>query len=239
MPERLQKYLSRAGVASRRKSEELIAAGRVSVNGVTVTEMGTTVEPGDAVFLDGRPVEPEPVEYHLLNKPAGVVSAVTDERARTVTQLVPSRARLFPVGRLDRDTTGLLLITNDGALAHRLMHPRFEVDKVYVAETEGLVAEAELSRLRKGIRLEDGFTSPAEARLLGGKRTGSLVEIIIHEGRKRQVRRMMEAIGHPVRRLHRKKYAMLTDEGLAPGESRPLTKKEVQALRKLTRMEQR
>jgi 23S rRNA pseudouridine2605 synthase len=236
MSERLQKYLARTGVASRRKSEEYIAAGRVTVNGETVTAMGMTVEPGDVVYLDGRPVEPEPLEYHLLNKPAGVVSAVSDPHGRrTVVQLVPSAARLFPVGRLDQDTTGLIILTNDGELAHRLMHPRFEVDKVYVAEVEGKVTGPELARLRRGIVLQDGPTAPAEARVTGRHAAGSVVEVTLHQGRKRQVRRMMEAIGHPVIHLHRRKYAMLTDQGLAPGASRPLKREEVRALQNLVK----
>ena len=206
----------------------------MAVNGETVTELGTKVEPGDVVWFDGRPVEPEPLAYHLLNKPEGVVSSVRDPQGRqTVTGLVSGAARLFPVGRLDQDTTGLIILTNDGGLAHRLMHPRFEVDKVYVAEVEGALAEAGLEKLRRGLRLEDGMTAPAEARVTGRHAGGSVVELIIHQGRKRQVRRMLEAVGHPVLRLHRKRYAMLTDEGLAPGVSRPLSGKEVEALQKL------
>ncbi len=234
MSERLQKYLARSGVASRRKSEEFIAAGRVQVNGETVTEMGTTVGPGDIVWFDGRPVEPEPLEYHLLNKPAGVVSTVSDPGGgRTVVRLVASRVRLFPVGRLDQDTTGLIILTNDGALAHKLMHPRFEVDKVYLAEIEGAVGEAVLRKLRRGLELEDGPTAPARARLVSRHSGGSIVEIAIHQGRKRQVRRMLEAVGHPVVRLHRKKYAMLSDDDLAPGQSRVLSRREVEDLQRL------
>ncbi|MCL4472735.1 MAG: rRNA pseudouridine synthase [Actinobacteria bacterium] len=235
MAERLQKYLARAGIASRRKAEELIVAGRITVNGETVTELGTQVQSGDVVWFDGKPVEPEKLEYHLLNKPAGVISAVSDDRGqRTVTELVPSQARLFPVGRLDRDTTGLIILTNDGRLAHGLMHPSFEVDKVYRAEVRGEVDEEALAKLRRGVKLEDGVTSPGEAACVGGSRKGnSMVELVIHEGRKRQVRRMLEAVGHQVVHLHRKRYAMLTDEGLPPGESRPLTGSEVSALIKL------
>jgi len=232
--ERLQKFLARSGIASRRKSEELIAAGRVMVNGVVVEELGTKVVPGDVVWLDGKPVDPEPLEYHLLNKPTGYLSAVSDSRGRgTVIDLVPSNARLFPVGRLDSDTTGLIILTNDGYLAHGLMHPRFEVDKVYRAEVNGELSEADFDSLRRGIILEDGPTWPAEVRLTGKTKTGSIVELVIHEGRKRQVRRMLEAVGHPVRSLHRKRYAMLTDDGLAPGDSRPLTGEEIDSLMKI------
>lgn len=210
------------------------------INGEVVTELGGKVEPGDVVFFDGEPVEPEPLEYHLLNKPEGVLSSVSDPRGRrTVTELVPSRVRLFPVGRLDQDTTGLIVLTNDGSLAHRLMHPRFEVDKVYRAEVEGVLTELELNRLRQGVPLEEGLTWPAVVGVMEAKGGRSVLEIVIHEGRKRQVRRMLEAVGHPVVKLHRKKYAMLTDEGLPAGESRPLGKKELEQLQKLVMEGQR
>lgn len=204
------------------------------VNGETMTELGVKVEPEDVVYFDGRPVEPEPLEYHLLNKPAGVISSASDPQGRrTVTTMAPGRARLFPVGRLDQDTTGLIILTNDGALAHRLMHPRFQVDKVYLADVEGIVGERELERLRRGVRLEDGMTAPAGARVTGKRGGNSIVELTIHQGRKRQVRRMLEAVGHPVLRLHRKRYAMLTDDELPVGATRPLTRKEVIGLQKL------
>ncbi len=236
--ERLQKFLARSGIASRRKCEELILAGRVMVNGETVTELGTRVQLGDVVWFDGKPVAPERLEYYLLNKPADVICAVSDHRGqKTVVDLVASPVRLFPVGRLDRDTTGIIILTNDGAMAHSLMHPRFEVDKVYKAEVEGEVTEDELDRLRNGVQLEDGLTRPAVVLLMGKRSGGSFVEITLHEGRKRQVRRMFDAIGHPVWKLHRKRYAMLTDVGLAPGGSRPLKEKEVAALRKLAKGE--
>ncbi|MHB1390137.1 MAG: pseudouridine synthase [Thermoleophilia bacterium] len=232
----MQKYLASAGIASRRKCEELIGAGRVMVNGVTVTQMGTQVDTGDVIWLDGNPVFPEKLEYHLLNKPTEVIATVSDPGGHTtVVDLVASRARLFPVGRLDQDTTGLIILTNDGALAHQLMHPSFQVGKVYKAEVEGPVTEAELDRLRHGVELDDGKTSPAQVMLMGRRPGGSYVEVVLHEGRKRQVRRMFEAIGHPVWKLHRKRYAMLTDAGLTPGESRPLKQKEVEALRNLAK----
>lgn len=232
--ERLQRYLARAGIASRRKCEELIVDGRVTVNGVVVDQLGSKVNPGDVVFLDDQPVEPEPLEYHLLNKPPGVISAVSDAHGmKTVTRLVASDVRLFPVGRLDLDTTGLLLLTNDGALAHKLMHPRFEVDKVYRVEVEGRVTESEINRLRKGVKLEDGVTAPADASLISLGSDSSVVELTLHEGRKRQVRRMMESLGHRVMSLHRSGYANLTDEGLHKGESRPLKRKEVEELKRI------
>lgn len=196
--------------------------------------MGVKVQPGDGVRLDGRPVRPETFEYYLLNKPAGVVSTVSDpDGRRTVVSFIPSHARLFPVGRLDYETTGLIILTNDGELANALMHPRYEVDKVYLAEVKGVIGEERLERLRRGIRLEDGLTAPAEARIMATHRLTTKVELIIHQGRKRQVRRMLEAVGHPVIRLHRGRYAMLTDEGLKPGRFRSLTDAEVKALRKL------
>ena len=230
--ERLQKYLARAGVDSRRKCEQLIIDGRVKVNERIVDELGARVRSGDTVSLDGIPVEPGPREYHLLNKPMGVLSAASDARGgKTVTEMVPSELRLFPVGRLDRDTTGLLLLTNDGELAHRLMHPRFEVDKVYRVEVEGRLDEIALERLRAGIELEDGLTSPAEVRRVRSSDDATVIEMTIHEGRKRQVRRMLEAVGHPVISLHRSRYAILTDKGLELGESRALSEKEVKHLK--------
>jgi pseudouridine synthase len=224
---RLNAYLARAGVASRRGAEELIRAGRVRVNG-EVAGLATFVEGNDMVEVDGRSVEPEPLTYVLLHKPAGVVTTARDPQGRpTVVGLVGHDRRVVPVGRLDADTTGALLLTNDGPLAHRLMHPRYEVDKVYVAEVEGQPLEDALARLREGVELEDGLTSPAVAEVVGPSR----VELTIHEGRKHQVKRMLEAVGHPVRRLHRKAYAGLTLDGLEPGDWRELSSDEVKRLR--------
>jgi 23S rRNA pseudouridine2605 synthase len=224
---RLNAYLARAGVASRRGAEELIRAGRVRVNG-EVAGLATFVEGDDQVDLDGNPVAPEPLTYVLLHKPAGVVTTARDPQGRpTVVGLVGHDRRVVPVGRLDADTTGALLLTNDGPLAHRLMHPRYEVDKVYEAEVEGEPGEEDLRRLRKGVELEEGLTAPAEAKLVAPSR----VELTIHEGKKHQVKRMLEAVGHPVRRLHRKTYAGLTLDGLEPGEWRELTPEEVCRLR--------
>jgi pseudouridine synthase len=224
---RLNAYLARAGVASRRGAEELIRAGRVRVNG-EVAGLVTFVEGNDMVEVDGRSVEPEPLTYVLLHKPAGVVTTARDPQGRpTVVGLVGHDRRVVPVGRLDADTTGALLLTNDGPLAHRLMHPRYEVDKVYVAEVEGQPLEDALARLREGVELEDGLTSPAVAKVVGPSR----VELTIHEGRKHQVKRMLEAVGHPVRTLHRKAYAGLTLDGLEPGEWRELSADEVRRLR--------
>lgn len=224
---RLNAYLARSGVASRRGAEELIRAGRVRVNG-QVAGLATVVGARDRVELDGRRIEPEPLTYVLLHKPAGVVTTARDPHGRpTVVDLVGHDRRVVPVGRLDADTTGALLLTNDGPLAHRLMHPRYEVDKVYEVEVEGELSDEALRRLAEGVDLEDGRTAPARVRRLGASR----LELTLHEGRKHQVKRMCEAVGHPVRRLHRSRYAGLTLAGLAPGASRGLTREEVEALR--------
>ena len=225
---RLNAWLGRAGVASRRKADELIKAGRVTVNGEP-GQLNTFVAASDRVELDGKPLAMQRLAYVLLHKPAGVITTSSDPRGRrTVIDLVDHPARVVPVGRLDADTTGVLLLTNDGELAHRLAHPRYEVDKAYEVDVEGDPAPDALLRLEQGIDLDDGQTAPARARRLGRGR----VELTIHEGRKHQVKRMFEAVGHPVRRLHRSGYAGLTLKGLAPGESRGLTPEEVAALRR-------
>jgi 23S rRNA pseudouridine2605 synthase len=224
---RLNAFLARAGVASRRRADELIRQGRVHVNGAP-GELNTVVGAHDVVEVDGRQVERQPLAYVLLHKPAGVVTTARDPQGRpTVVGLVPHPARVVPVGRLDADTTGALLLTNDGPLAHRLAHPRYGVPKVYEAEVEGSPGDDELAALRDGVELDDGPTAPAEARM---PRPG-VVELTLHEGRKRQVKRMLEAVGHPVRRLHRSRYAGLGIEGLEPGEWRELTPEEVALLR--------
>jgi 23S rRNA pseudouridine2605 synthase len=224
---RLNAYLARAGVASRRGADELIRAGRVRVNG-EVAGLATFVEARDRVEVDGHPVQPEPLTYVLLHKPAGVVTTVRDPHGRpTVIDLVGHEHRVVPVGRLDADTTGALLLTNDGPLAHRLMHPRYEVDKVYVADVEGEPPDDALALIAEGIELEDGRTAPAAVRRLGPSR----LELTIHEGRKHQVKRMLEAVGHPVRGLHRSRYAGLTVDGLEPGQWRELTPDELARLR--------
>ncbi len=226
---RLNAYLARAGVASRRGADELIKAGRVRVNGAP-GELNTFVGANDTVEVDGRPVEKQALAYLLLHKPAGVVTTARDPHGRpTVVGLVPAEPRVVPVGRLDADTTGALLLTNDGALAHRLAHPRYEVDKVYEAEVEGDPDGAVLTRLREGVELDDGRTAPAQARRLGPGR----VELTVHEGRKHQVKRMLEAVGHPARSLHRSRYAGLDLRGISAGEWRPLTRAEVAELRAL------
>ena len=228
---RLNAYLARAGVASRRGADELIKAGRVAVNGET-GQLNTFVESRDRVEVDGRPVEPQPLAYVLLHKPAGVVTTASDPHGRpTVVELVDHAFRVVPVGRLDADTTGALLLTNDGPLAHMLAHPRYEVEKVYEAEVEGEPSDEALERLRSGIELDDRPTAPAQARRLGPHR----VELSLHEGSKHQVKRMLAAIGHPVRRLHRSRYAGLTLDGLEPRRWRELAPDEVARLREAAR----
>jgi 23S rRNA pseudouridine2605 synthase len=224
---RLNAYLARAGVASRRGADELIKAGRVTVNGEP-GQLNTFVQSRDRVEVDGERVALQRLAYVLLHKPAGVVTTARDPQGRpTVVGLVPAEPRVVPVGRLDADTTGALLLTNDGPLAHRLAHPRYGVEKVYEAEVEGEPADEALDALRDGIDLEDGPTAPARVRRLAPSR----IELVLHEGRNRQVRRMFDAVGHPVRALHRSGYAGLTLEGLEPGRWRELEPSEVDALR--------
>jgi 23S rRNA pseudouridine2605 synthase len=228
---RLAKYLASAGVVSRRAAEELIRAGRVTVGGETVTDPAFGVGDSDAITFDGRPVAAtESVQrvVYAVNKPLGVVSTASDPQRRpTVVSLVASAARLYPVGRLDVDTTGLILLTNDGDLAHRLTHPSFEVEKTYRARLHGgPVRDTALRRLRAGIRLEDGLTSPARVRRVAP----NVLELTIHEGRKRQVRRMLEAVGHRVLALERIRFGPLELGSLALGATRPLTTEEIAAL---------
>jgi 23S rRNA pseudouridine2605 synthase len=228
---RLAKYLATAGVASRRAAEEIVRAQRVTVNGATVTDPARDVTDGDAILVDGAPIAPETERaVYAVNKPAGVVSTASDpQRRRTVVSLVPSAVRLYPVGRLDIDTTGLILLTNDGALAHRLTHPSFEVPRTYrVVVWRPPVRDRDVRALRNGVTLEDGLTAPARVRRLGDR--GEILELTIHEGRKRQIKRMCEAVGHRVRSLERVAFGPLTLGSLAPGAHRRLSRAEVEAL---------
>lgn len=233
MGERLQKYLARAGIASRRAAENLISQGEVLVNGRQV-ELGTQVEPGvDVVTWRGQVVRLEQQKvYLMLNKPTGVVTTVSDPQGRkTVLDLLPPHEeRLYPVGRLDLDTSGLLLLTNDGDFAYALTHPKFKVNKTYRAWVQGVPDEQALRQLRAGIQLEDGQTAPAAVRLLKRQNDRAYLELIIHEGRKRQVRRMCAAIGFPVISLQRVQFGNLTLSGLAIGSARRLSKAEVAGL---------
>jgi len=228
--ERLQKVLARVGIGSRRVCEDLIAEGRVLVDG-EMAVLGRRVDPETALIeVDGAPVGVRPdLVHYVLNKPAGVVTTADDPQGRpTVVGLVPDEPRVFPVGRLDVDTEGLLLLTNDGELAHRLTHPSYGVEKEYVAEVEGLPTRAVLRRLREGVELDDGPTAPARATLVDP----SVVRLTIHEGRNRQVRRMCEAVGHSVVRLVRTRIGPLADRSLAPGAWRELPGAEVRSLQR-------
>ena len=229
---RLNAFLARAGVASRRRADELIRDGRVRVNG-HAGELNTVVGKHDVVEVDGRRVARQALAYVLLHKPPGVVTTARDPQGRpTVVELVPPEPRVVPVGRLDADTTGALLLTNDGDLAHRLAHPRYGAPKVYEADVEGAPSRDALEALREGVELEDGRTAPAGIRVLSASRRRSRVELTLHEGRKHQVKRMLEAVGHPVRRLHRSRYAGLDLDGLEEGRWRTLTRDEVETLRR-------
>jgi 23S rRNA pseudouridine2605 synthase len=233
--ERLQKVIAHAGMASRRKAEELILDGRVTVNGKVVRELGVKVGPSDKIEVNGIPLDKEEPVYHLLYKPRGVISSVSDDKGRkVVTDFFPHiTQRVYPIGRLDYDTSGLLLVTNDGEFANLLMHPKHEVDKLYVAKVKGIPTKEKLRLLEKGIQLEDGKTAPAKVRMLSvdKRKQTSIVEITIHEGRNRQVRRMFAAIGHEVMKLKREKYGFLTLSGLSTGDSRELSPHEVKQLR--------
>ncbi|MBO8163062.1 MAG: rRNA pseudouridine synthase [Brevibacillus sp.] len=235
--ERLQKVLAQAGVASRRKCEDLIREGRVQVNGVTVRELGTKVDPQqDEIRVDGRPIRRESYVYLLLYKPTGVITSLRDPAGRpVVTDLLHGvKQRVFPVGRLDYDTSGLLLLTNDGDMANRIAHPSFEIEKVYHAWVKGVPAMKSIRLLAEGVPLEDGMTAPAKARLIREDTAGgrALLELTIHEGRNRQVRRMCSAVGHPVLALKRIRLGFLTLDGLTPGQYRYLTEDEVARLKR-------
>ena len=226
---RLNSYLAKAGVTSRRGADELIKAGRVKVNGKT-GQLNDQVSEADGIEVDNRLIKLQQYRIILLNKPAGYITTTKDpQRRRKVTDLVKVPQRVVPVGRLDYDTSGVLLLTNDGGLAHRLTHPSYKVEKVYEADVQGEINGEKLKRLREGIKLEDGKTAPSKA----GQLSGSRIKLVIHEGRKHQVKRMLAAVGLEVTGLHRSRYAGLTLEGLRPGEWRELTKTEVQKLRDL------
>lgn len=235
---RLAKYIANSGLASRRKAEAMIADGLVAVNGVTVQKIGMNVDPEkDQVAVNGVMIKPGGRVYLLLHKPRGYLSSVGDHRGRpTVIDLVKEvGVRVYPVGRLDLDTEGLLILTNDGAFTNLMIHPRYHIPKTYQAWVKGSVSSQELTGIRQGMRLEDGMTMPALARVLQAQRDCSLVEVVMYEGRKRQVKRMFKEIGHPVIALQRTGLGFLTLQGLAPGQYRRLQAEEVARLIAMTR----
>jgi pseudouridine synthase len=231
---RLNRYLAQAGVASRRAADALVAAGRVTIDGERVADLGRRVGPGQRVEVDGKPVgRAERLVHLMLHKPRDIVTTLSDPQGRrTVADLIDADVRVYPVGRLDVDTTGLLLLTNEGDLAHGLAHPSSEVEKVYQATVRGRPSAEALQQLRKGVQLEDGPTAPARVRLLRAGDRASTVEVAIHEGRNRQVRRMLDAVGHRVLALHRSHYGPLALGELPRGTTRPLRPAEVRALRR-------
>lgn len=238
--ERLQKVIAHAGVASRRAAEKLIQAGRVEVNDQIVTELGVQVKQNDQIKVDGVPLKKEPLVYFLLNKPRGVISSANDEKGRkTVVDIFKDAGieeRIYPIGRLDYDTTGLLLLTNDGDLTNQLMHPKFEVDKVYVAKVKGRVSNEALKALRTGVKIDGRMTAQAKAKVVSvsDDRKHSIVRLTIHEGHYHQVKKMLQAVGNPVVKLHREEYAGLTLAGLpSAGQWRKLRPNEVKALKQL------
>lgn len=235
--ERLQKVMAHAGVASRRASEKLIEEGRVKVNGTVVKEMGLNVRSSDVISVDNVPITQEQKYYFLLNKPRGVISSSDDPKGRkTVVDFFSGiDHRVYPVGRLDYDTTGVILVTNDGELTNQLTHPSYGVEKTYIAKVEGLINKKAISQLEKGVVIDGYKTQPAKARIIdiNPKTKTSLVELVIHEGKNHQVKKMLKTVGYPVEKLNRDKYAFLTAEGLLSGEWRELKHYEVNKLKQL------
>lgn len=235
--ERLQKVIAHAGVASRRKAEKLITDGKVTVNGKVVTELGTKVGKNDDVEVEGVPIDKEEPVYYLLYKPRGVISSVSDDKGRkVVTDYLPEvKERIFPIGRLDYDTSGLIILTNDGEFANMLMHPSHEVDKVYIAKTKGIPSPEQLKQLKKGFTVEGEYLKAVHAKInsTDTRKNTAIVQIILHEGKNRQVRRMFDALGFPLDKLKRERYGSLDLHGLNAGDYRPLKPFEVKQLRQL------
>lgn len=231
--ERLSKVIAASGIASRRKAEELIEKGLVKVNGKVIREQGVKVDDSDIIEVNNHVLKKELKEYYLLYKPRGIVTTTSDEKDRkTVVDLIDTTKRIYPVGRLDYDTTGILLLTNDGELTNILTHPSSNIDKVYVAKVRGLIGKSQILSLEKGVVIDGVRTSKSKARILkyDKKTDSSYVELIIHEGRNHQVKKMFEAIGYDVLKLKRERYAFLTLDGLKSGEYRKLSIKEVKKL---------
>ena len=229
--ERLQKIIAQAGVASRRKAEELIKEGKVKVNGQIVRKLGTKVSSSDTIEVNNRIIEKEIKEYYLLNKPRGVITSTSDEKGRkTVTELINTSARIYPVGRLDYDTTGALLLTNDGEFANILMHPTSEVDKVYLAKLEGIIKGEQINKLKDGVMIDDILVKASRVKLkkVNQESNTCMVEITIHEGKNHQVKRMFESVGYHVEKLTRERIGIFQIKDLKSGEYRKLTPKEVQ-----------
>lgn len=232
--ERLQKIIAETGYCSRRKAEELISQGRVTLNGDKVTEMGKKANYDDSILIDGNSItEKEDKVYYLLNKPRGVVATTSDDKNRkTVIDLIPTKRRIYPVGRLDYDTTGILLLTNDGELTNLLLHPRNEIEKLYIAKIKGIITREDLAKVCSGVIVDGKKTSKAKARIkkIDKKTNTSIVEIIIHEGKNHQVKKMFEAINYEVLKLKRESFSFLTLDGVNSGEYRELSVKEVKTL---------
>lgn len=233
--ERLQKIIARSGVTSRRKAEQMILDGKVKVNNKKVTELGTKASSTDKIEVDGIPLQKEIPVYYMLYKPKGVISSLKDEKDRKVVTdfLEDVPERVFPIGRLDYNTSGIILLTNDGDFANLLMHPKHEVNKVYVAKVSGIPEKGELNILRKGVKVDDDLLKVVSYKILSTDKTKnvSIIELTLNEGKNRHIRRMMEQIGFPVKKLKREKYGMLTLQGLKSGEARPLTPHEVKQMR--------
>lgn len=233
--ERLQKVIAKSGVTSRRKAEQLITDGKVKVNGSITTELGTKVSTADEIEVNGVPLQQEAPVYYMLYKPRGVISSVKDDKNRkVVTDFFPEiQERIFPIGRLDYDSSGIILLTNDGEFANHLMHPRYGIEKVYVAKVKGIPSKPELNKLRKGIKVDKDILKAVGYKFLSTDKdtNTAIIEITLQEGKNRHIRRMMEQLGYPVTKLKRERYGVLTLKGLKPGESRPLTPHEVKMMR--------
>ena len=232
--ERLQKIIAGSGICSRRRAEELIQEGKVTVNGQTVTQLGFKADPEDDIRVEGKPLKREEKVVYLLNKPKNVISSVSDDKGRkTVVDLVDSQYRLFPVGRLDFDSSGLLLLSNDGELMQKIIHPKYEIEKTYEVTIDGLIRQDEIEKLQKGVKIEDYVTSPASVKLIrkNENRYTSFLEVTIHEGKNREIRKMFESVGYNVIRLHRIREANIELGNLKSGEYRLLKPYEVKKLK--------